>query len=289
MLCWFYWDPDRTLFIFPLINRPVVWYGFFFVLGFVIAYFVMIFMFNRVLIKTKNINPSHVSSLSMLLTDRLSWFAILGTIIGARLGEVFFYNWHYYRTHPEEIVKIWNGGLASHGGTIGVLIAVTLYYRYLKKIVPSLPFLQLLDMICVPTAFVSCCIRIGNFFNQEILGTGTSLPWGVIFGHPVDHSLPIPRHPVQLYEALCYLSLFFLLSLLWIKKRNTLPQGFITGLFFIVVFGSRFFLEFLKLPQEAIIDQSFLSMGQYLSIPFIIGGLALLLFSLRSTLHKTEY
>lgn len=214
--------------------------------------------------------------LSTIFTDRLTWFVVIGTIVGARLGHVFFYDWPYYSEHPLEIVMIRKGGLASHGGTVGVCIGLYLFMLWNRKEFPDISLLRLIDTIAVPTAFTVCCIRIGNFFNQEILGINSSLPWAVVFGHSADGTPPSPRHPVQLYEAAAYLSTFFLLYALWKRYGIDLKGGVLSGLFFIFVFGSRFFIDFLKMPQSMIIDEHFLQMGQYLSIPFVIVGFALL-------------
>jgi phosphatidylglycerol---prolipoprotein diacylglyceryl transferase len=210
--------------------------------------------------------------LSVLFVDRLTWFIVIGTIVGARLGHVFFYDWPYFQNHLLEIVMIRNGGLASHGGTIGVLIAVWLFLYSNRSKFPELSFISLLDLLCIPTAFVVTCIRIGNFFNQEILGIQTTVPWAVVFGQPADGSLPFPRHAVQLYEAIAYLGVFFLLLTLW-KKFPELKKGTLSSIFFILVFGSRFLIEFLKMPQSMLIDESSIQMGQYLSIPFILLGI----------------
>jgi phosphatidylglycerol---prolipoprotein diacylglyceryl transferase len=276
MTDYFFWDPNRILFTLPFIERPVLWYGFFFVLGFIFAYLIAILLFRQLL--QSNPKAKEPKDLSMLLADRLSWFAILGTVIGARLGEVFFYNWDYYKAYPERIIRIWEGGLASHGGVIGVVLALTLYYRfYLKKRAPQIGFLTLLDLCAIPAALLSTCIRVGNFFNQEIIGTETSMPWAVIFGHSADGSAPVPRHPVQLYEALCYLAIFIFLGALWKYKESWRKPGMTVGLLFILVFGSRFLLEFFKAPMEASITQSYLQMGQLLSLPFVAIGILLLL------------
>ena len=164
------------------------------------------------------------------LTDRLCWFTVAGTIIGARLGEVFFYNWPYYSKHPIEIFKTWHGGLASHGGVIGVAIALYLYRLYIRRWLPELTFLRILDYVAIPSALVAFFIRMGNFMNQEILGTPTTLPWGVIFGHPEGEPLPIARHPVQRYEGLAYLMTFFILWFYWKKKKELEKPGAIVGL-----------------------------------------------------------
>ncbi len=210
------------------------------------------------------------------LADRFLWFVVIGTVIGARLGAVFFYDWPYFREHPLEIFKIWHGGLASHGGIIGVMIAIYFYAKYIQSWVPQLTFLRILDFAAVPTAAVICFIRLGNFMNQEILGTSTTLPWAIIFGHPADGSLPIPRHPVQLYEAGAYLIIFCIVWYLWKKKRITECPGALIGLTFILGFSSRFILEFWKDNLESIIHFSFLQAGQILSLPFIALGIFLI-------------
>lgn len=215
-------------------------------------------------------------SLSLIFADRLVWFVVLGTIIGARLGHVLFYEWSYYIAHPLEILMIRKGGLASHGGTLGVIVGLILFTRWNRKQFPDISLLTLVDTLVVPTAFAVCCIRLGNFFNQEILGRETSLPWAVIFGNPADGSAPVPRHPVQLYEAAIYFATFVLLYGLWKWKGLSLKPGTLSGIFFILVFGSRFFIEFLKELQGSIIDETFLQMGQYLSIPFVVLGIVLL-------------
>ncbi len=220
-----------------------------------------------------------VSQLSFLLTDRLTWFVVLGTIIGARLCDVFFYDWPYFKNHPLEIFMVWKGGLASHGGVVGVLAAVYLYYRFILKSVVSISFIELMDIMVVPSGLAAFFIRVGNFFNQEILGPPTTLPWGIIFGDPVDYYTPLPRHPTQLYEAFIYIAIFSVILFLWKKWENKVKPGIISGIFFIAVFGSRFFIEFIKAPQSQMIDESFLMMGQYLSIPFVFLGIGLIFLS----------
>lgn len=211
-----------------------------------------------------------------LLTDRLTWFVVLGTIIGARLGDVFFYDWPHYKDNLWRILMVWNGGLASHGGVIGIMIGVYLYYRWVLKPFPEFSFISLLDMIAVPSGLAACFIRIGNFFNQEILGPETRVPWAIIFGAPFDGSPAVPRHPTQLYEAAVYLMIFFLMSYLWKTRSTKFKPGTLCGILFICLFTFRFLLEFLKNPQSNLIDESFLQMGQYLSIPFILFGFALI-------------
>lgn len=221
-----------------------------------------------------------VKELSFKYADGLMLWFILGTVLGARLGHVFFYEWSHYQHHLVSILKVWEGGLASHGGTVGILLAIYFYSRWKRKQFPELNFLALADLLAIPVAFGATFIRIGNFVNQEILGTPSLLPWAVTFGHPIDGGPIIPRHPVQLYEALAYLLTFVLLTTLWKLKKGQWAEGFIIGLFFICVFGSRFFLEFFKAPQvSGTTEASFLEIGQILSLPFIVLGAALIYFS----------
>lgn len=223
------------------------------------------------------------------LADRLCWFMVAGTLIGARLGAVFFYDWDLYASHPIEIFKVWKGGLASHGGVIGILIALYCYLRYVQKWLPSLSFIALLDFVCVPIPLAAFFIRIGNFINQEISGTPSTLPWAVVFGDPLDVGEIVPRHPVQLYEGLAYLGIFILLYTLW-RKKHDLRKGVISGLFLILIFSSRFILEFWKATQTSSIleETSILQMGQLLSIPCILGGIYLF-YSSNKRLYPHAY
>ena len=268
-LAWLYWNPPKEAFTIPFLNLPVMWYGILFAFGFVCGYFILIPILRKSL-------PEKSREFSTLFADRITFFIVIGTIVGARLGHVFFSDWPYYEAHPMEILMIRNGGLASHGGTLGVIIALLLFLRLNKNRFPGISFLFIVDMLVIPTAVAVTFIRLGNFFNQEILGNETTLPWGIIFGHAADGSAPIPRHPVQLYEAAAYLATFFVLYPLWRIKRETLKPGLLSGIFFVLVFGSRFFIEFLKTPQESWLDGFGLQVGQYLSIPFVCFGLFLI-------------
>lgn len=216
--------------------------------------------------------------------DRILWYILVGTIVGARLGHVFFYEPEQYLAHPLDILKIWEGGLASHGGTIGVLIAIGIFRLSIKKEAPNLTLIRIMDLVAIPTALVAFFIRLGNFFNQEIIGTMTTMPWGVIFGEPFDGAVVVPRHPSQMYEGLSYLLTFFVL---WFLQKRPQPAGRLTGLFFVLIFTSRFFIEFTKEPQSAIIDQSYLQVGQWLSLPFIALGIGLIYFSKRLNYKPT--
>ena len=214
-------------------------------------------------------------TLASIFADRVSWFVVLGTVIGARLGHVLFYGWDYYSQNPWEIIMIRKGGLASHGGTLGIILALTLFIRLNRKLFPEITLVKLMDLLVIPTAMTVCFIRVANFFNQEILGNPTNQPWAVIFGNAADGSAPFPRHPVQLYEGAAYLATFAILFLMWLSKGYKRKPGVYSGLFFILVFGSRFFIEYLKAPQSDI-DRYGLQVGQWLSIPFVLLGIALI-------------
>lgn len=285
-IAWLYWDPPRVAFTVPVIDRPIAWYGILFVTGFILGYFTIIPVMTRFLQQTKtysSVNLAKVKETSYFLADRLCWFVVLGTLIGARLGSVIFYDWDLYRENPLEIFQVWKGGLASHGGVVGIFLGIYLYSIYISRKVPDLTFIRILDFVAIPAALGACFIRLGNFMNQEILGTATTLPWGVIFGHAADGSAPVPRHPIQLYEAAAYLVTFFILYFLWKKKGDTLPEGTFFGLLMIFIFGSRFILEFWKDAIPSTWDISFIQMGQLLSIPFVLLGV---LFLIRSYVNE---
>ncbi|MBJ7449049.1 MAG: prolipoprotein diacylglyceryl transferase [Parachlamydiales bacterium] len=265
LLNYIVWDPSRVFFYIPYIHHPVTYYGLLFAAGFLLAFYR-----QRVWLKTL-IPPVQAN----LLVDRLAWFLILGTIIGARLVHVFFYDWPYYADRPDQIFAIWNGGLASHGGVLGILIALGFFRLSIKKKYPKLTYLTWLDGLSLSTPIMACCIRLGNFVNQEIIGEQTKLPWGVIFLHPAEAVSVVPRHPVQLYEALFYILIFFGLIVLWDKVKDRWNHGKLAGLFLVLLFTFRFFIDFLKLPQE--VGQPILGMhmGQTLSLPLIALGLIL--------------
>lgn len=274
------WDPNRVLFVIPGLNHPLSWYGLLFTVGFLVGYFFMRSAFRLHLLAQK-MRKEEAGKLSMVLVDRLSFLAVLGTLVGARLGHIFFYGWPYFRAHPLEMLKIWEGGLASHGAAIGLLGALLIFRLWNRRIAPSVTFLVTLDAFVIATAFAGGCIRLGNFINQEILGTPTHLPWGVIFLHPLGGPVGVPLHPVQLYEAVAYFAIALFLYFLWKSKRAVLGRGGLSGWFFTLVFGFRFFAEFFKLPQSEVIHEELFRMGQWLSLPFILGGLLLLGFSIR--------
>lgn len=267
-----YWNPNPVAFTIPIIDLPVFIYGICFVTGFILSYFLLIRLFQATL-------PDESPKGIQKLVDQLAWFVVGGTIIGARLGHVFFYDWDRYKDNPWLILNTREGGLASHGGTIGIMIALALYYYFIFKKKTGLSFLQLLDHMAVVIGLGAFFIRLGNFFNQEILGTPSNLPWAVLFGAPADGSIPVPRHPAQMYEGLAYLLIFAILLYLWNYTSVRSKKGFITGLLLLLIFGSRFFIEFVKEHQHSILDQSVLQAGQTLSLPFIILGVYLMVRS----------
>lgn len=272
ILSFIYWDPPREAFVIPYIDFAIYWYSLFFALGFLCAYFLFIREIQSYLLRSNlNYEKNQIKSLAYKFTDKLAWYIFFGMLIGARLGHVIFYEFDYFVHHPLEIFLTRKGGLASHGGAIGVLIALFLFFKYAKKPF-QIDWKKVLDLVTIQVALVGAFIRIGNFFNQEILGTKSTMPWAVVFGHPADPFVTYPCHPVQLYEALFYLLVFICLLSLSHSTRYKLKNGFITGLFFVSVFTFRFFIEFLKMPQE-IHQEHFLQMGQLLSLPFIALGI----------------
>lgn len=224
-----------------------------------------------------------VKNKALHVTDKITFYVIVATIIGARIGHILFYeNIFFYLKHPLNIFKLWEGGLASHGAAVAIIIALILLCFRLKDFYPRLSFLTLLDLVSLPTAFAAVCIRLGNFFNQEILGKKTASIFGVLFLNPRDGTYPAIRHPAQLYEAFFYLIVFLVLLFLSYKPKIFLKEGKFIGLFLVLVFTFRFFIEFIKEEQSNLLSNgSILTMGQYLSIPFIILGLVLLFMNFK--------
>jgi len=254
----FHWNIDPVLASAgPLAIR---WYGIFFAAAFVSGVIIMQWIYRK-------------EKLPSTALDNLFWYIIVGTVVGARLGHCLLYDPAYYLSSPFEIFKIWEGGLASHGGALGILLALYLYTRRLGS--PS--YLWLLDRVAIPAALGGFFIRIGNFFNSEIVGTPTSGWWAVVFER-VDQ---IPRHAVQMYEALAYGIIFCFLLFLYRRYWDILRGGLLLGTFFVAVFTIRLILEFVKTPQAAYETHWIFSVGQWLSIPFIVLGLALLLQSMK--------
>ncbi len=204
------------------------------------------------------------------MLDTLTTYMVVGTVVGARLGHCLFYQPDYYLANPIEILKVWEGGLASHGAGIAIPLVLWLFARKAKK-----PYLWILDRIVIVVALAGFFIRMGNLMNSEIYGIETSLPWGFIFERWNE---TVPKHPTQIYEALSYFIIFLILYTLYRKKGTSLKPGFLFGFFLAVLFSVRFLIEFIKEPQVGFEQTMVLNMGQLLSIPFVLLGIYLLFF-----------
>lgn len=251
------WNVDPDIFTFPIVNHPVRWYGLFFALAFLISQQIMYFIYKKEGRPTAEI-------------DTLTIYMIVATIVGARLGHVLFYDPSYYFQNPHKILMVWEGGLASHGGIMGILIAIYLFARK-----TDVSYLWALDRISIVASLTFCMIRLGNLMNSEMIGTPTDLPWGFIF---TSRDI-IPRHPAQLYEAIHYFTWFVILFWIWYKQNDKMKNGTLFSWSLIVLFSLRFIDEFFKMNQEQFEDGMILNMGQLLSIPFILTGAAILIFN----------
>lgn len=260
-----HWNPSPEIFTIPGIDWPVRWYGLSWALAFIGSHFVM----NRIY-RTEGRTEKEL--------DILTLYIVLTTIIGARLGHCLFYGPLFdeidpvtnrivqegYLSHPLNMLKVYEGGLASHGGAIGIIIGMWLYCRKTKE-----SWLWLFDKLIVVVPFAGACIRLGNLMNSEIIGKPTDVPWAFVFSS-VDNQ---PRHPAQLYEAIYCVILFILFYWLWKHKRQAFGPGFMFGLFCVLLFIERFADEFLKENQESFENALPINMGQILSIPFILVGI----------------
>jgi len=237
----------------------VRWYGLLFSSGFAIGYLITQYVFRM------EKEPEEWLDILLIII-------VFSAILGARLGHVFFYSWDYYQDHLVEIPMIWKGGLASHGGAIGLFIGIYLFSRYVSK----RPMLWIMDRIAMSVAFTGCLIRLGNLMNHEIVGATTDVPWGFYFSRYIPPQGVtgglLPRHPAQLYESLAYLAIAGLLSWMFFKTKAKEKTGLLSGVFFLTVFGARFIIEFFKEVQETFEIGLTLNMGQILSIPLILLG-----------------
>lgn len=258
------WNVDPE--IFRIDGFALRYYSLFFVFAFGLSYWILSNIYRK-----DNISVDYLGTLSV--------YVFLGTLVGARLGQVFFYEFEYYRNHPLEIILPFRidpesgfeftgfQGLASHGGAIGILIAILLYCRKYKQ-----SFLWVADKVAIVVPLAGFFIRLGNLFNSEIIGKPFFGSWAFVFSK-VDF---VPRHPAQLYEAISYLIIFFLIYSVYKVKGKVLKVGFLFGLFLVSVFSARFLLEFFKENQEAFESSLLLNMGQILSVPLIVAGLFIL-------------
>lgn len=289
MLQYVVWDVDPVC--FSLGPLSVRWYGVMWALGILLVLFIMGKVYKR-------------EQIAEPLLDKLFIYVLLGAIIGSRLGHCFFYEWHLleepvnflgitikygneYLLKPWRLIAIWEGGLASHGGAIGILIAVWLYNRkWLKR-----GFVWLLDRLIIGVALCGACIRFGNLMNSEIFGFPTTLPWGFMFVRSYEWQMLYKGqacHPTQIYEMIYCLVTFAVCALLYWKYNAGKREGLLLGIFWIGIFGTRFVLEFIKNDQEAFESSLLLNMGQWLSLPFIIWGIYLIInaFVKKHTLSK---
>ena len=271
------WNPDPELFnLFG--SFPIRYYGLLWGIGIVLACIIVQRQYRDRKISEDKFTP-------------LFFYCVIGITLGARLGHCIFYDWSYYQNHLIEMILPvkqfpnegwkWIGyrGLASHGGTLGLIIALWLYCRKTK-----MHYMDVLDMIAVATPICACCIRLANLMNSEIIGKPADIPWAFVF-EQVDM---LPRHPAQLYEAIAYF--IFFLGMIYLYKKSDhgqkLHRGFFFGLCLTEIFVFRFFVEFLKENQVDFENTMTLNMGQWLSIPFVIIGIYFMLFYGKKTSYK---
>ena len=292
------WNVDPVL--FSLGNLQVRWYGLLWALGFLIGYFIM----HQIYKKEKMSNDA---------MDKLLIYMLVSTIIGARLGHCLFYEPDYYLSNPLKMLAVWEGGLASHGGAIGILIGLWLYVRNYNKSTKKaktdlqrISYIWILDRIVVAVCLVGALIRVGNVMNHEIYGTPTSLPWGFVFlrgaeqfcgtfdnytpcnawNAPCPSSEWLPCHPTGLYEAFfCLVAMGILLWMYYKRDLGHKQPGLMFGTFLIIIFGSRICIEFLKNVQVDFERNMTFDMGQWLSVPFVIIGIVMIVWSF---IHKEK-
>ncbi len=259
-----HWNVDPNL--ITIGNFGLRWYSLLFVSGFILGYYIFRWFFKNEGLPWEK------------LLDPLLYTLLIATIVGARLGHCLFYQPDYYLTSWQgfwEIFQPWKGGLASHGGSIALLLAMWWYSaRYGKKY--DFDFLWIMDKLVMPVCFAGAAIRLGNLFNSEIYGDVTTLPWGFIFERNGE---TLPKHPTQLYEALSYIILGIALISAYKFRLDKLYRGEIFGIFLIGLFGARFLIEYIKEPQVGFEENMALNMGQLLSIPFILAGVVILILS----------
>jgi len=259
------WDVNPS--VFPSLDIPR-WYGLFWVAGILLSYQVMLYIYKK---EGKTIQE----------LDKLTLYVVIGTILGARIGHILFYDFEYYSENPMEILPFrlepefqFTGltGLASHGAAFGIFISMAIYCKVYKW-----NFLWIADRLVIAVALIGSFIRFGNLMNSEMVGTPSDVPWAFVFKQVDD----LPRHPAQLYEAVFCLILFALLFMLWKRRRANVANGFVFGVFLILLFSQRFVNEMFKVNQVLFEDSLPINMGQILSIPLILAGIVLVINSFR--------
>ena len=270
-LNYIHWNIDPE--IINILGISIRFYGVLFVTGLVLCVYILGWIFEKENIAQENL-------------EKLSIYGMIGILVGARLGHCFFYEPAYYLSNPLEMLLpirflkeggiefIGYQGLASHGGALGLIIALILYSRKTKQ-----PIINTIDLIAVVAALGGGFIRLANLMNSEIIGMPTTKPWGFIFER-IDN---IPRHPAQLYEAISYFLIFIILIALYKTKRERLKNGFFFGLTLVLIFTARFFIEFIKERQVAFEENLKLDMGQILSIPYILIGIGFIIYGIQKT------
>jgi len=247
-------SPDIFSVDIPVLGTLTIrWYGLLFASAFLVGQYIMFKIF-----KAEGKPEADVEAMTL--------YMIVATLGGARLGHCLFYQPDYYLAHPLDIFKVLEGGLASHGATIGILLGIYLYSRSR----PDQSYLWVLDRIVIVTALAGAFVRMGNLFNSEIIGLQTDVPWGFVF---VKLNEDFARHPAQLYEAISCIFLFLFLLMLWNRTKGKTPEGRLFGVFCVVLFSLRFFYESLKENQVAFENGLPLNMGQILSIPMVLIGI----------------
>lgn len=271
ILNYIHWNPDPE--IVNIFGISIRYYGLLFVSGLILCIYILGWIYKR-----ENIPSEHLENLSI--------FGMIGILAGARLGHCLFYEPSYYLSHPLEMILpvtfppgggvkfIGYQGLASHGGALGLLIALYFYSRKTKH-----SMIDTIDLIAVVAALECGFIRLGNFMNSEIIGIPTTKSWGVIFER-VDN---VPRHPAQLYEAISYFIIFTIMMILYKKMRDRLKNGFFFGLVLVLCFTARFIIEFVKENQVGFEDRMTFNMGQLLSLPYIVVGIGFIIYGLWRT------
>jgi len=271
------WNVDPV--IFSIGKFSLRYYSLLFVAGFPLGYWLFYKFYKR-------------ENVDVALLEPLLYILLIGTIVGARLGHCLFYEPKFYLTHPIEILKVWQGGLASHGGVLALVFCVFFYaHKYGRK--NGFDALWVFDRLAIAGSIAGCFIRLGNLFNSEIFGGPTTLPWGFKFPHSIEWATVygpgiyppdgVACHPTQIYEALGYLILGLVLLWLYWKRTDRVYKGSIFGIFLVALFTLRFLIEFIKNDQVDFEAGMTLNMGQLLSIPFILAGIIILVWSIR---HK---
>lgn len=254
MSSFFHWNPDPEIISFA--GLSIRWYGLLFVGSFLLGTSIVKRIFKA-------------EGKPDIDLDNLMFYMLLAAIIGARLAHCLIYEPSYYLSHPMEILYVWKGGLASHGGIVGAILALWLFI----KRQPEISLFWMFERLTIPAALVATAIRSANFINSEIVGNPTQVPWAVVF----ERLDSVPRHPAQLYEALAYFVTFVVLTLIYRSQNGNVKPGVLSGVMFLGIFIARFLVEFVKVPQAAYGDGLAISVGQWLSVPFILLGLVLLL------------